>query len=224
MFEEVQQMWRREGLLKQALEIIGKMFRENRAMFQASINALMEHKEVTMDIYSGDQEINRYEMEIRKKILEHLSVNPKQDVTFSLVLLGVARDVERTGDFCKNIYELASKHPKGLKEGKCVGELARLKGQVLELFDLTWPALNESDVGKAEKAMDLHNNVISKRLDQLIDDLLDDEEVDVKEAVTCALLSRYLKRISAHLKNIASAVSNPFDRIRYVKNTGYVGL
>lgn len=224
MFEEVQKMWRREGLLKQALEIIGKMFRENRAMFQASIDALMEHKEVTMDIYSEDQEINRYEMEIRKKILEHLSVNPKQDVTFSLVLLGVARDVERTGDFCKNIYELASKHPEGLKEGKYFEELARLKGQVLELFDLTWPALNESDVGKAEKAMDLHNTVISKKLDQLIDDLLDDKETDVKEAVTYALLSRYLKRISAHLKNIASAVSNPFDRIRYVKNTGYVGL
>ncbi len=224
MFEEIQRMWRREGLLKKALEIIGKMFKENRAMYQASISALMEHKEVAIDIYSEDQEINRYEMEIRKKILEHLSVNPKQDVTFSLVLLGVARDVERTGDFSKNIYELASKHPKGLKEGKYFQEMARLKDQVLELFDLTWPALNESDVGKAERAMNLHNTVISKRLDQLIDDLLDDKEIDVKEAVTYALLSRYLKRISAHLKNIASAVSNPFDRIRYVKDTGYVGF
>ena len=35
------------------------------------------------------------------------------------------------------------------------------------------------------------------------------------EAVTTALYVRFLKRISAHLMNIASSVVNPFDRIGF---------
>jgi hypothetical protein len=33
--------------------------------------------------------------------------------------------------------------------------------------------------------------------------------------VTTVLYLRYLKRVSAHLKNIASSVVNPFDRIGF---------
>jgi len=224
MFDEFQRMWRREGLLKEVLEKIGRMFEENRAMFQAASDALMEHKEMAMDIYKEDQEINKYEMEIRKKILEHLSINPKQDVTFSLVLLGVARDVERTGDFSKNIYELSRKYPGRLKGGRYGDELRRVKDQVLEMFDLTWAAFDGSLVEKAERVMDMHNEDIAKKLNRMIDEIIDDKEIGVRDAVTCALLCRYLKRVSAHLKNIASSVANPFDRIRYVKDTGHVGF
>ena len=35
------------------------------------------------------------------------------------------------------------------------------------------------------------------------------------EAVSTALYVRFLKRISAHLMNIASSVVNPFDRIGF---------
>ncbi len=224
MFEDFQAVWKREGLLKEALEMIGKMLEENRAMFRAAIDALMDHRKMTMDIYKGDQEINRYEMEIRKKILEHLSINPKQDVIFSLVLLGVARDVERTGDFSKNIYELSLKHRENLEGGKYDDELRRIKDQILEMFDLTRTAFDESAEEKAERVMDMHHNDVSKKLDRMVDEIIDDKQINAKEAVTRALLSRYLKRISAHLANIASSVSNPFQRIRYAKGAGYVDL
>jgi len=35
------------------------------------------------------------------------------------------------------------------------------------------------------------------------------------EAVSTALYVRFLKRISAHLMNIASSIVNPFDRIGF---------
>lgn len=224
MFEDFQSVWRREGLLKEALEMTGKMLEENREMFRAVIDALMDRKEMKVDIYKEDQEVNRYEMEIRKKILEHLSINPKQDVIFSLVLLGVARDVERTGDFSKNIYELSLKHAERMEGGKYDGELRRMKDQILEMFDLTRSAFDQSIVEKAERVMGMHHNDISKTVNRMVDEILDDEEMNAKEAVTRALLSRYMKRISAHLANIASSVSNPFQRIRYVKGAGYVDL
>jgi phosphate uptake regulator len=41
-----------------------------------------------------------------------------------------------------------------------------------------------------------------------------DEKIG-KDHIALALLLRYLKRINAHLKNIASSVVNPFHRIGY---------
>ncbi|MEA2036617.1 MAG: hypothetical protein U9O94_03860, partial [Nanoarchaeota archaeon] len=36
-----------------------------------------------------------------------------------------------------------------------------------------------------------------------------------RKAVACALCARYLKRISSHLRAIASTVVNPFDKVGY---------
>ena len=43
----------------------------------------------------------------------------------------------------------------------------------------------------------------------------EDPGLPCNEAVSTALYVRFLKRISAHLMNIASSVVNPFDRIGF---------
>ena len=40
-------------------------------------------------------------------------------------------------------------------------------------------------------------------------------EIPGREAVATALYVRYLKRISSHLKTIASSVVNPFEKIGF---------
>ena len=42
-----------------------------------------------------------------------------------------------------------------------------------------------------------------------------DPNLAVTEAVSTALYARYLKRISAHMMNVASSMVNPFDRIGF---------
>ena len=53
--------------------------------------------------------------------------------------------------------------------------------------------------------------------DELLNALIVREDPDLvcREAVSSALYVRFLKRISAHLMNIASSVVNPFDRIGF---------
>ena len=71
MFEKLQKIWEKEDLLKQALKTIELMLQKNQVMFKETTEALMKQKEMSFDIYKKDREINQYEMEIRKKILEH---------------------------------------------------------------------------------------------------------------------------------------------------------
>ncbi len=58
---------------------------------------------------------------------------------------------------------------------------------------------------------------IARRTDEILATLIghDDTGLPCKEAVTTALYVRFLKRVSAHLMNIASSVVNPFDRIGF---------
>jgi phosphate uptake regulator len=43
---------------------------------------------------------------------------------------------------------------------------------------------------------------------------------DSGEAVTAALYLRYLKRVSAHIKNVATSVVNPYYRIGFREKPG----
>ena len=42
-----------------------------------------------------------------------------------------------------------------------------------------------------------------------------DKNMSTSDAVSLAMYARYLKRINAHLTNIASAIVNPFPRIGF---------
>ena len=221
MFEKVKIFWQKEGLLFEAMKSIEKMFVEDKEIFKKATHALMEKVEVKPEeIYQVDQNINQQEMEIRKKILEHLSINPSQDTVFSLILLDVARDTERAGDYSKNIYELALKYPEEFKKEKYAEILRKTRDEILEMFDLTLKAFKESELESAQKVIDRHHR-LNREMENLIERIMNTEEIKPKEAVVYALFARFLKRVSAHLANIATTVVNPFHRVRYVKKNGF---
>ncbi|MFN3302041.1 MAG: PhoU domain-containing protein [Patescibacteria group bacterium] len=220
MFENIKKFWQKEGLLFEAMKSIEKMFIEDKEIFKKATHALMEKIEVKPEeIYQIDQNINQNEIEIRKKILEHLAINPSQDIVFSLILLDVARDTERAGDYSKNIYELSLKYPEEFKKERYTEILKKTRDKILEMFDLTLKAFRESDLVIAQKVMDEHHR-LNREMENLIEMIMNTEEIKAKEAVTYALFARFLKRVSAHLGNIATTVINPFHRIRYVKKDG----
>lgn len=222
VLKELYKIWKKKGLLNQALEELKQMFDYDERMFEAAVGVLFEGKELKIDIYKEDKKINRLEMSIRKKILEHLSINPSQDVAASLLLLGVSRDVERIGDYCKNIIELSYIYKKTLEGGRHIYKLIKIEQKIQEMFDLTKKAFNNDDKKAARKAMDMHLNEITYELSKMLEDVLKDKKINTKKAVIAVLCSRYLKRISAHLMGIASSVVSPFDKIRH--RTGKVDL
>jgi len=194
------------------------MLQSDREMVEEAIQSLRQRDDarIGIDVYAKDQLINAYEREVRRKVFTHLVVAGEKDLNAGLVLVSVIIDIERIGDYAKNIVELAVHHPKRLVCGTFDPDVARMETAVKTMFRLLLESLPGNDEPKAREVMSEHQ-WISRKADYIITVMLErtDNGMDAREAVATALYARYLKRISAHLKNVASSVVNPFDRIGY---------
>lgn len=214
MLEELIELWTKEGLLKQGREIIIKMFDETKLMYSEAILSFKGKRREKFDINKQDKKVNEMHIGVRKKVLEHLSISPAQDVTASLIFIYVVNDLERIGDYCKNICDITDLYPKKISKGKYLEELEEVE-PIIELdFDLTKQAFLNSDSGKAREVVKRHLKT-KKRIDNLIAKIMNDGKLKANEAVSYALYARFLRRIDSHLKNIATSMINPFQRIGY---------
>ena len=130
------------------------------------------------------------------------------------VFLGI--DIERIGDLTKNIVDLALRHPGKLNCGSLEPDVRKIETTVKTMFTLLIEALPNGDEAKAKEVMSEHW-WIARKCEDIIGSLLVRSEptLPCAEAVTTALYVRFLKRVSAHLMNIASSLVNPFDRIGF---------
>ena len=218
MLKEIFKLLRKESQLNQAFERSQEMLREDQEMFVEAMKSLRtrDNARLDMDIYAKDQMINAYEREVRRKIYTHLAVSGEPDINAGLVLASVVIDIERIGDYTKNIVELALHHPQRLQCGAFDEDVRKIETAVRTMFELLIEALPESDEARAKEVMSEHW-WIARRGDDIVNTLIEKDEPSLpgREAVTTALYVRYLKRISAHLMNMASSIVNPFDRIGF---------
>jgi len=218
MFKEFFDLFRKENLLQQAYNRSQEMLEADREMFLAAIESLREHDDarIDIDIYAKDQLINAYEREVRRKVLTHLAVTSSRSIQACLVLVSIVIDIERIGDLTKNIVELALLHPGKLTTGTHERRVRKIETTVKTMFSLLIEAMPTNDEAKAKEVMAEHW-WIARRSDEMLAALIghDDPGLPCNEAVSTALYVRFLKRVSAHLMNIASSVVNPFDRIGF---------
>jgi phosphate uptake regulator len=214
MFRKLFSWWREDILLKQALDESAAALEKAGEMFSFAMDLLLEGIGEEKLIYDMDQEVNTLQIDIRKKVLEHLTINPEQDVTASLVLTTIIVDIERIGDFAKNIVELHQMASGELKDGRYVTEIVNIREKIESAVPVTKSAFIDAD---ADRAKDLLAEFVwvGHKCDTVLEALVGDETLAVREAVVYGLLFRYLKRIGAHLRNIASSVVNPFHRLGY---------
>jgi phosphate uptake regulator len=214
MFKKLFSWWHEEILLKQALDDSAAALEKAGEMFSFAMDLLAEGEGEEQRIYDMDQEVNALQIDIRKKVLEHLTISPEQDVTASLVLITIVVDIERIGDFAKNIVELRHMGPGKLGKGRYVKEIQTIREKIESAIPATRSAFVDADADRA-KALLAEFVWIGHRCDTVLEAVVGDESLRVREAVAYGLLFRYLKRISAHLRNIASGVVNPFHRLGY---------
>lgn len=98
-------MWGKRGLMNQTPKNLEKMFKESRRMFEKSTKTLAYTEKTEADIYKTDKNLNNLEIETRRKILEHLSVNPQQDIIASFIFVEAVRDLERIGDSQRQLLD-----------------------------------------------------------------------------------------------------------------------
>jgi phosphate uptake regulator len=218
MFKEWLAIFKKDTLMDRAYQRSYLMLDLTREMFSRAKESLrhLEDNQVKVDIYDKDSEINKYEREVRRNVFNHLTVSGAAKLPSGLALVSIIIDIERIGDYTKNIVELALNHPGKLHGGKFEKDLQRVEQALEDNFIKARDCFESGDNAKALKLLEEYkwlNPICDKILIGLIKE--EDKGILCGDAVSLAMYFRWLKRINSHLRNITTSVVNPFDRIGF---------
>lgn len=218
MFRKWLAIFRKDTLMDKAYHRSFEMLELTHDMFLKAKESLRhrEDNEIDLNIKDRDQEVNCYEQEVRRHVFNHLLVSGRDVLPSGLGLVSIIIDIERIGDYTKNMVELAVVHPGKLHGGLFEGELCRLEEALEQEFMQTRKCFMEGDAELALQLLDQYS-WINEACDQMLYGLVreDDKNILPGDAVTLAFYSRCLKRVNSHLRNITTSVVNPFDQIGF---------
>ena len=223
MWKSLIRVFKKDNLYQQALGEACEMLETDGRMFEASVESLRrsDTADIAVDIKQLDKQINRSERDVRKKVMTHLVVSGGTELAHGLALVSVVIDIERIGDYTKNIFDLARRHPKRLNAGSLEAQLKALEEHTSKVFHDTIEAFKDSDETLARQVMDDYKEDISADSEKMTDDIIGGTVSDLEppEAAAVVLYARFLKRIGSHSRNIATSIVNPFHRIGYNEKT-----
>lgn len=130
--------------------------------------------------------------------------------------MNIIIDIERIGDYSKNISDLTAYRKNPMKDKAYNDELDKIEKNIRVIFMSTIDCFDDYDRDSALKLLDRYE-WISKTCDNYISEFISGERKDLSKSdiASYALYFRWLKRINCHLRNILSTIVNPFDRIGF---------
>jgi len=166
------------------------------------------------EIYEKDVLVNQLERTIRKQVVTHLSISDNHlDVPYCLLLMSLVKDVERIGDYAKNLSEVEDICPASLPDDEIRQELVEIRRGVEESLQSVTEVLETSD---AERALDFvrRGRDIARRCKLLLERIAGG---GCEACVTTAqvLGCRYYKRMGGHVLNLLSSVIMPLHKVDY---------
>ncbi len=218
MWRKLLEIWKSDNLLKQAWQRSFQMLEITHQMFLEAIQTLREteYTHVREEIRQKDKIINQYTQDVRRQVLTHCAMQGPEDLPSGLVLVVIVIDIERIGDYTKNIVEIATNHPRRLLVEPYKDDLRKLENAVKDNFIRTKACVESSDEDVAQALLDEYQWV-NRQCDRVLMQLVREENEDVttSSVATLTLYLYWLKRINSHLRNITTSVVNPFDLIGF---------
>ncbi len=216
MFKNLVQFWKGKDFITQVTDEFKVMLDDCEKMFRSSYDILVDNKkdhDLTVDIFKTDKKVNRSQKAIRRRIIEHMTVNPSVDAPACLLLFSVSKDAERVGDYAKNLLEVSRLLEKPIEKESYEKLFNDLDKDMMDLFSQTRDAFIESDEEKATKAWD-SQRIIKEKCDNIVRTLAS-SNYSINEAVCYTLIARFIRRMSSHLTNIATSVVVPLTELDY---------
>ena len=222
IFNDIVSIWRSEDLLSQAWDESREMLEFSEDMFSSAIKYMRRGVKIKKlkKLKKEDKKINEFQQNVRKKVVTHFSVLKNIDsIPNGLVLLNMVIDVERLGDYTKNILDMAIYYPEALVSEELLPELNTLENEVMLRFQKTCESIGRQDIVLAEHLLKTHQESLAFVSDNIVHNCISGK-IDFennKQATVVPLYARYLKRIGSHLKNISTTMINPYEYIGYKK-------
>jgi phosphate uptake regulator len=194
---------------------IQAMLRHDRHEFDLAMSALLgdvDPASVNDELRSTDQKVNQLERDIRRELLVHASVFGGIDTPSVLVYMSIVKDVERIGDYAKNLLDLALDGAV-LSDLPETAEWTALAADISALINEAAATFRARDGERARVVLQSGGQLLNS-FDDRVTALVKGRDAG-EQAVARALGYRYLKRVVAHLMNILSAVVMPLDKLDY---------
>ena len=222
LFKDIVKLWNSDDLLSQAWTESYEMMLLSNEIFIQAITYLREGENIKTikALKKRDSEINRFQKDVRRKVVTHYAITQNtDDLPSGLVLLNMVVDVERVGDYTKNILDLALNYPDTIRAEDFSNDLAAIEEEVISRFNKTIKAINTQDEIIAKSLMASYKKTVIRVSDQIVNGCISGkiEQGNESKTVALALYARYLKRIGGHLKNISTILVNPFEAVGYKK-------
>ena len=190
-----------------------EMLEDGRHAFDAAANALLGGTDPTVikdDLFATDRRINRTEQELRRKLVVHGAVHGPSHFPHLLVLMSLAKDAERIGDYAKNLYDLAVVRP-WLGDETERRELVALKDRISRVL-VRARGLYELEDAAAARTFLAECHQIEDSCDERVDRAL---AVEGQNAAGLALACRYFKRVVSHASNVITSLVVPLDKLDF---------
>lgn len=165
-------------------------------------------------LHRKDARINKLERKIRKRVLLHLSAHSNvPNIPYYLLLISLIKDVERIGDYAKNLTEVGEFCPTPIPDSSILDRLKLIRENVEAALGLTPEVFENSDHDRAV-ALLVEVEDSARMCDALLPEIAE-SGYDSGVATALVLGARYYKRIASHLMNILSSIVVPLHRVDY---------
>ncbi|MFO7299655.1 MAG: PhoU domain-containing protein [Actinomycetes bacterium] len=169
--------------------------------------------DVKEKIWGLDKQVNRRERAVRRELLVRGAVRHAEfEQGLLLAYMAVAKDLERIGDYCKNIWDLANV---GVRVSDQPG-LERMRAEAAKVRGYLTAGRKAFAAQDQDAAHDLipKLDAAAHEHDRIVFELAKSDQPG-SEAVPQALYYRFLKRIVSHMENVLTSIVMPLDRIDY---------
>ena len=203
-----------EGGISQIESQVQRMIADARHTFDLAMNAVTGGAVETVadEVRRTDRQINVTEIEIRRELLVHISVHGTADAGEMLVFMNMIKDLERIGDYNKNIFDLALEGV-SFSGAEDLEQILGFRDELSSRIALMGEILDTRDEDRARAYIE-RGDQLRREFDGLVNELVH-ATAPALVAVPRALLYRFLKRVAAHCANVATAVVMPVDRLDY---------
>ena len=203
-----------EGGISQIESQVQRMIADARHTFDLAMNAVTGGAVETVadEVRRTDRQINLTEIEIRRELLVHISVHGTADASEMLVFMNMIKDLERIGDYNKNIFDLALEGV-SFSGAEDLEQILGFRDELSSRIALMGEILDTRDEDRARAYIE-RGDQLRREFDGLVNELVH-ATAPALIAVPRALLYRFLKRVAAHCANVVTAVVMPVDRLDY---------
>ncbi len=214
MFKKLWDVLKKRNVLEKALADTTKMIKISKKQFKNAFKSLLENdNDLAKKVIKKDKKLNDLKIKVRERTLGYLVGSTEVDLSYTILILDAATNLERVGDYCTEISGLVISYPKPIdREDTYHGIILKCYDAIYGMFDRTEKAVDKDSDRIAKEMIAQHKNTVRTLTNEIIDKLNTEDHIKTKRAIRLALLSHLFRRISAHLANISESVITPIHK------------